>query len=187
MKTLSDIEDPASAGAEATPRLRTGQLRRVLTSRQTRWGLVLLAAVVLFALIGPLVAPHSPSAIVGKPFQGPGAGHLVGTDELGRDVWSRVLNGGYNLVWMATAAAALGVLLGAFAGMAGAYFRGVIDGALMRLVDGLLAFPPIVFALLFISMFGPSRPLLVVLVAVGHVPGVTRVIRGATQPILQQE
>lgn len=147
----------------------------------------MLVAMVLFALFGPLLAPHSPTALVGRPFQPPGMGLLFGTDQVGRDVWSRVLHGGLNLAWMSTTAAIVGVALGAAAGLSGAYFGGAREVVLMRVMDGLLAFPPVVFALLFVSMLGPSPWLLVLLVAIGHVPGVARVVRGAAMPVLAQE
>jgi peptide/nickel transport system permease protein len=142
---------------------------------------------VLFAVIGPFFAPHHPGQLVGAPHQGLGHGGVLGTDQLGRDVWSRVLWGGHNLAWMCLSAAAAGVAIGTAIGLTAGYYGGIVDTILMRCMDGLLAFPAIVFTLLFVSMLGPSRWRRVVLGATGHVPGVARVMRGAARPVLNQE
>src|SRR5262249_53546630 len=108
---------------------------------RTRLGLALTVAVLLVALAGPLFAPHSPTAFVGVPYGPPMHGALLGTDNLGRDVLSRVLWGGQNLVWMAVAAATLGVTLGTILGMLAGYSRSSLDNLIMRSLDAVLAFP----------------------------------------------
>src|SRR5439155_6535550 len=114
-----------------------------------RLGLILTGLVVLVALIGPLFAPHSPSAFVGRPFTGPSSTAPLGTDYLGQDVLSRVLWGGRSVLWMAFAATALGMVLGVSVGLVAGYSRGLLDEVFMRGADVLLAFPQIVLALLF--------------------------------------
>ncbi len=175
------------SGQRRGPGRQKSSFIRVLEYPQTRWGLILLVVMTIFAVLGPLFAPYGPTEIVGGPYQPPGGGLVFGADVLGRDIWSRVLNGGYNLAWMSLSAAVIGVGLGATVGLAGAYFGGVVDGVLMRVMDGLLAFPPVVFALLFVSMLGPHLWLLVILVGIAHIPGTARVLRGAAQPILNRE
>jgi peptide/nickel transport system permease protein len=121
------------------------------------------------------------------PFAQPTSEFPLGGDALGRDVLSRVLGGGRELVLEAFAATIIGVLLGAILGLTAAYARGAIDVGLMRFSDVLLAFPTIILALLFVSMLGASPWLLVAIVAISHVPSVARVIRGAAIPIVQNE
>jgi len=167
------------------PRMKT--LTGALRYGRTRVGVTLTAGVVLLALVGPLVAPHSPDAFVGIPAQPPSWSFLLGTDYLGHDVLSRVLWGGRSVVWMAFAAATLGVVLGATVGLLAAYSRSHLDDVLMRSMDVVLAFPQIVFVLLFVSLLGPRLWLIVLLVAVSWVPQVARVARGITAEVVHRE
>ncbi|TYK51379.1 ABC transporter permease [Actinomadura decatromicini] len=171
-------------GVQAPPR---NLARRVLTSRQTRLGLIMLLTMIVFAIVGPFLAPHSPTAVMAKPYAPPGDGLLLGADSLGRDIVSRILSGGANLTWMAIAATALGVALGTTIGLVAAFTGGIVDMLLMRVVDVLLTFPTIIMAILFISMVGPSRWILVVLVAIGLTPGMARVMRGSARPVMRRE
>lgn len=139
------------------------------------------------ALVGPMIAPYDPTEPVGAPFAGPGPGTPLGTDQLGRDVWSRVLAGGIHLAWMAPLSAVLSVGLGGAIGLLAASLGGWRDAVLMRFMDVLLAFPGILLALLFVSVLGPRPWLLVALVVVALLPGVARVMRGAALPVMRQE
>ncbi|TMR00340.1 ABC transporter permease [Actinomadura soli] len=175
---------PREQGAQAPPSNLT---RRVLTSRQTRLGLIMLLGMILFTIVGPFLAPHSPTAVIAKPYASPGDGLLLGADSLGRDIVSRILSGGVNLTWMGIAATAGGVTLGTTIGLVAAFAGGIVDTLLMRVVDVLLTFPTIIMAILFVSMVGPSRILLVILVAIGLTPGMARVMRGAARPVMRRE
>ena len=141
-------------------------------------GLALTGFVVLVAVIGPFVAPHSPTAFVAPDFSKPSSQLLLGTDTLGRDVVSRVLDGGWVLLIMALAATVFGIVVGAIAGVSAAYLRGRWDGLIMRTVDIVLAFPQLVFALLLVSILGPKLWLIVL--AVGFLP---RTRRGQGPPL----
>jgi peptide/nickel transport system permease protein len=154
---------------------------------RTRIGVGLLLVIVLLALVGPLVAPHPPDAVVGLPAAGPSGSFPLGTDYLGHDVLSRVLWGGRSVLWMAFSAATLGVVVGAAIGVLAAYTRKIADDLLMRGMDVILAFPQVVFVLLFVSLLGPKLGLIVVLVAVAWVPQVARVVRGITSDIVHRE
>lgn len=98
-----------------------------------------------------------------------------------------MLHGGVHLAWMAPLSAVLSVVVGAAVGMAAAYYRGWVDTVLMRTMDVLLAFPGLLMALMFVSMLGPTPPLLVTLVSLALIPGVARVIRGAALPVCDRE
>ena len=150
-------------------------------------GLVIAGAVVLFAVIGPFFAPHSGTVFVGVPFAKPSSGLPLGTDTLGRDVLSRTLDGGWELLAMAAVATALGVIIGTAVGVVAAYFGGWFDNALMRAVDVILAFPQLVFALLLVSVLGPKIWLIVLAVAISHAPQVARVTRAAALDICERD
>ncbi|WP_411906572.1 ABC transporter permease [Rhizobium mayense] len=172
---------------EKNARKSRSSLMRGLTNTRTRFGLALIALVVGLAFLGPLAAPYGPSELIGTPYQAPDADSLLGTDSLGRDVLSRFLFGGRNLIWMALSATLAGLTLGAAIGLATAYFKGRFDGIVMRIVDLQLAFPSVVFALLFVTALGPNPVLLVVLVALSQAPSVARIIRGASLAVVERD
>lgn len=152
-----------------------------------RVGLILILFVVLVAVIGPEVAPYSPTAFVTSAFAAPSRQNLLGGDELGRDVLSRVLAGGWLLLMLALASTLLGLVAGTIAGMAAAYRRGFSDGLIMRCVDVLLAFPQLIFALMLVSILGSKLWLLVVAIGLAHAPQVARVVRSKTLDISERD
>jgi peptide/nickel transport system permease protein len=162
-------------------------LARALAQPRTRIGVGLTVLVVGLAVLGPALAPHDPTASVGIPLSQPSSAYPLGTDYLGHDVLSRVLGGGRTVVWMAFAAATLGVALGAAVGLVAGTSRSWLDGTLMRVMDLLLAFPQIVLVLLFVSMLGSQLWLIVLLVALAWVPQVARVVRGVTSEVAHRE
>jgi peptide/nickel transport system permease protein len=164
-----------------------GLLGRAARTRRGAVGLTLALLVVLVAAVGPIVKPGSPTVFVTTPFAAPGGSHLLGGDDLGRDVLSRVLSGGWLLLVMSLAATVVGVGLGVALGIVAAYSRGVVDGLVMRSSDVLLAFPQMVFALLLVSVVGPKLWLLVVAVAVVHAPQVARVVRAAALDVCERD
>jgi peptide/nickel transport system permease protein len=162
-------------------------LRTAWRRPQTKVGAALVFFTVGLAILGPAFAPHSPTQFVGAPFTPAGGAAALGTDYLGRDVLSVVLNGGRSLLWMAFASTTIGVAGGVLLGMVAAYSRNLLDDLIMRLLDVLYAFPYIVLVLLFVSLLGSHTYLIVLLVAVGWLPGVARTTRGITLEVITRE
>jgi len=175
----------------AVPRMRRRELLHVLRCalRTPRGlaGFVLTMLVVLLAVIGPFVAPHGSTDFVTLPFAKPNHAALLGGDTLGRDVLSRLLDGGWQLLLMALGATAIGIGLGAVGGVAAAYLRGWRDSIIMRTVDVLLAFPQLVFALLLVSVIGPKLWILVLAVGLSHAPQVARVLRSTALDVSERD
>jgi peptide/nickel transport system permease protein len=183
---MSEVGDTALAPAVSEPaglpdRLAGELWRRTLSYRSAQIGLALLGLLLAVAFVGPLVAPHSESAIVGAPLTPPSAAHPMGTDELGRDSLSRFLRGGDTLIILAFVSTGLGYVLGTTIGLAAGYRGGLVDSGLMRIVDIVLAFPSIILVLILVAGLGADLSLLVGGVALTHLPRVARVVRGATQ------
>ncbi len=162
--------------------------RQIRRNRFALVGFVLLAAMILMAVCAPWVAPADPNkiALTGglKP---PSAEHLLGTDELGRDVLSRVIYGArisltVGLIVVGIAGT-LGVLLGAIAG----FYGGLVDNLIMRLVDILMAFPFLILALAVVAIVGPS--LTNMMIVLGGVVWIeyARVVRGMVLSLKNQE
>jgi peptide/nickel transport system permease protein len=150
-------------------------------------GLALAGLVMLIAFIGPFVAPHSPTEFVTRSFTPPSGQFLLGGDNLGRDVLSRTLAGGWVLLLMALAATFLGLVGGTIAGVSAAYTRGFVDALIMRAADVILAFPMLVFALLLVSIVGPKLWLIVLAVSIAHIPQVARVMHSATLDVSERD
>ena len=143
-------------------------------------GLTILVLVLLLAVFGPYAEPHSPTAPIDAPLAGPSGHALLGTDFLGRDVLSRLLDGGRSVIGLAAAATALAYLVGLAIGLVAGYRRSIVDPLLMRTVDVMLAFPPLLFLLVLITGTGSSVGTLVFGVALIQAPGISRIVRTAT-------
>lgn len=143
-------------------------------------GLALLLFALFIAFIGPLLAPHPPNATVGTPLAGPSGEDLLGTDELGRDVLSRVMHGGASVVLLALAATVLAYGVGLLVGLIAGYRRGLIDPVLMRGVDVMLSLPPLLFLLVLVTATGTSVATLIIGVAIVQAPGIARLVRTVT-------
>jgi peptide/nickel transport system permease protein len=174
-----------------TPARRRSGLSQVfgnaLRSTRGRVAAAILLAVLAVAVIGPFVAPYSATEVVTATFNKPGTGYLLGGDNLGRDVLSRVLHGGWVLILLALAATTIGLVVGAISGLMAAYVGGKTDALIMRIVDIVLALPQIIFALLLLSVVGPKIWLLVVAVGLSHAPQVARVVYAAAQDVTERD
>ncbi len=181
----------AEALGTAPPAMRQRQWAVLLRATMSQWrariGLAIFLIIVLIALFGPLIAPHSPTQFVTAPNSPPSSQALFGGDSLGRDVWSRFLYGGRTVLGMSIAATLIGVGLGAVVGLTAAYMGGVVDEVLMRIADVFMAFPQIVLALLLLTAFPSSVALIVLIVGLSHAPRVARVIRAAAQQVVQRD
>ncbi|MFZ0384120.1 MAG: ABC transporter permease [Solirubrobacteraceae bacterium] len=143
-------------------------------------GLGVLGFVVCVAALGPLFAPHDPNLPIEPPLSGPSSSALLGTDDLGRDVLSRLLYGGRSVILLALAATLLAYACGLLIGLSAGWSRGLLDPSLMRSIDVLLVFPPLLFMLILITATGPSTAVLVLGVGVIQAPPISRLVRTAT-------
>jgi peptide/nickel transport system permease protein len=168
----------------ARPSLSFAQL---LQARQTRFGLLTTLAIVVFALAGPVLAPHGPTDLVGPAYGAPSRDAWLGYDFLGHDTWSRVLAGGRSVVWMSLTASAIALAVGAALGLLAAFARRKLDQAIMWATDVFLAFPDLILVLLIVSMLGRSHWIIVLTVAASFVPGVIRLSRGIALGVVHQE
>jgi peptide/nickel transport system permease protein len=153
---------------------------RFLRSPSGAIGFGIVVLVVAVAVFGPYLAPHDPRAPVGAPLTGSTSAAPLGTDFLGRDVLSRLLYGGRSVIGFAAAATLLAYAVGMSIGLIAGYSRSLIDPVLMRTVDVMLAFPPLLFLLVLIAGAGTSIGVLVIGVAAIQAPGISRVVRTAT-------
>ena len=162
-------------------------LADALHYRRTQIGLGLFLFIVAVAVIGPYVAPHSPTEFITRPFGPPTSVARLGGDVLGRDVLSRVLFGGRSVLVLSFIATAVGMAIGISLGLFAGYARAAVDDVIMRLLDVFLAFPQIVLVLLLVSVLGPRLWLIVLTVGLSHAPRIARVARGSTLEVRERD
>ncbi|MGN6242455.1 MAG: ABC transporter permease [Motilibacteraceae bacterium] len=141
-------------------------------------GVVMIAVWVAVAVLAPLLAPYGPLAQDAPKLLAPSAQHLFGTDELGRDVLSRVMYGARLSLPLAVMLVVLAVLVGAVVGGVAGFFGGWVDGTLMRLADLVFAFPGIILAMAVAAALGPQLRNAVLAVVVVSWPSYARLVRG---------
>ncbi|MFD2238249.1 ABC transporter permease [Aureimonas populi] len=150
--------------------------------------LAILACILLAAAFGPMIAPHDPLLINAQAInQGSSAAYLLGTDEFGRDILSRLLYGIRPTIVVATGATVLAAILGTALGIIGGYSTGWLGTLVMRGVDILLCFPPILFALLAVGFWQSGILSLTVVIGVVYAPQFARIAQSVTLQVARQD
>lgn len=166
----------------------TDFLRRLFATPQGLIGSLIVFLVLVAALIGGWLAPHDPDAMAALArYKVPGAGYLLGTDQYGRDILSRILSGARSTVTMALLATVLGTVLGAVIGTASAYLGGRWDESIMRTVDAVMAIPSLLMALLVVSLLGASGANALLAVAIAFMPAMARITRAVALTVRKQD
>ena len=164
---------PVSAGAG----LR-GWWRRFARNRGAVFGLAVLVGVVLLSVLAPVVAPYDPLAQgVGAPLKAPSLAHWAGTDSFGRDLLSRIIYGARIALIVGVVSVALAMVVGVTLGLVAGYYGGWLDVVIMRLMDGLFAFPISILAIAMMAIMGFGVTNVIIAVAVGFVAPFARVTR----------
>jgi peptide/nickel transport system permease protein len=168
------------------------RVRRVAdTFTVVRWtALAFVLLLVLVSLLAPLVVPADPlTQEVANRLLPPGApGHVLGTDEYGRDVLARIVHGARAELLIALGASTVAAVLGSLLGLGGGYFGGITEFFTMRLVsDVLLAFPPVILALLIVTIYGPGEWTLIAVMGILFAPGFARIVYGQTISVKRLE
>ena len=182
-------QSEASLGPGATVLEREAQRpRRSLFRRM--WSVVranplgmfggfLVLLLVVTGVFAPLIAPYPINQFSGIPSRGPTGDHIFGTDKFGQDIFSRVVHGARISLKVGIFAVGLGTVAGMAIGIVSGYAGGVVDTIVQRCVDTAIAFPQIILLLVVIRVLGPSIFNVILVVAIGIIPGVARVVRGA--------
>lgn len=160
----------------------------VLGPIEGKIGAAILLLFLVAVALGPILASFSPTEIgVGLPDESPSAAHWLGTDQLGRDIWSRLLHGARSVIGLPLLATSLAFLTGGLVGLLAGYSRGLLDAVVGRIIDVLVSLPPLLIVLVIIAALGSSNLVIVISVALVYSPRVGRVLRGATQGLVGQE
>lgn len=179
MSTAAILSRPVSSAWRRIP----GAWRQPLTLV----GLVVVVAWLLIALLAPLIAPYDPLAQGPHLYQAPSGTHLIGTDELGRDVFSRVLWGARISIPLAMLLVVLAFMIGGTLGGLAGYLGGWVDELVMRAADFVFAVPTILLAMAVVAALGPGLFHAVLAVVLVSWPGHARVVRGLVRTVMQSE
>jgi len=166
----------ASASSVDTPRISTLILQR----KTLAIGLAIIVAITLLAVLAPLIAPYSPSKLsIVNRLKPPSATWFFGTDEFGRDVFSRTIYAGQLSLLVGAAATALAATVGITLGLVAGFFRKA-DGIVSRIIDAMMAFPDILLAIALVAALGPSLATVIIALGVVYAPRLARVVRAST-------
>jgi peptide/nickel transport system permease protein len=156
-------------------------LRRVISklvrSKSMTIGVAIILLWVFIAIAAPIISPYSPTEMPASKLESPSGEHWLGSDHLGRDVLSRLFWGTRVVLLLAPISVFLGILIGAPLGLISGYVGGFVDILIMRASDILISFPTLLIYILIITSIGSSPLIVVVSVAIGSVPPVTRIVR----------
>ena len=179
-----NLKTPALPTVAAVPPRR----RRRYPPLNALIGGSLLAALVLLALLGVVWTPYDPLKLdLLSRLHAPNAVHWLGTDEFGRDVFSRLIIGARTSLWISLLSVSVAVICGTLIGMLAGYLRGWTDRVLMMLNDALLAFPGILMALGIMAIIGASEYGIVLALGIAYTPSVVRVVRGTVLSLRELE
>ncbi|MCL1936282.1 MAG: ABC transporter permease [Defluviitaleaceae bacterium] len=161
---------------------------KAIANKQVIVGSSIIFAFILIAIFAPLIAPENPLQIaVQRRLQGPSSYNLLGTDELGRDVLSRLIFGTRISLVVGVMATVFGGILGVALGIISGYYGGKTDSIIMRFMDVLLALPGILLALAIVAVLGSSTTNTIIAVSIFAVPGFARIVRGSVLSVKKLE
>ncbi len=153
-------------------------MKQYLKDKNFRAGAIITGIMVLVILVGLFWTPYDPNAMSGsEKLQGPSAAHLFGTDNFGRDIFSRIVQGAGATFLIAAAAVAIGLVIGLIVGGLTGYYGGVLDEVLMRISDSILAFPSILLALVMIAILGKGKYNIIIALGILFIPSFARIVR----------
>jgi peptide/nickel transport system permease protein len=179
---LAPMEAPPPPAAPGWRDRAWRDLRRAPLS--ARFGLAVILAYLVVAILAPVLAPYGETELVGGPFEPWGEPFLLGTDQLGRDLLSRLIFGARNTIGIAFVTTALAIVLGGLLGLMAAVLGGWTDQLMGRAIDVLMAIPPLIFALVLLSIVGPSVVNLVLIIAVLDSTRVFRLTRAVAMNVV---
>jgi peptide/nickel transport system permease protein len=183
MTTVRSDTREAAVPTEAMTALprpsRWRKIRRLVRSQPLGTaGLVIVVVLVLMAIFAPLVAPYDPTSTEFRSLRSPNSTNWFGTDDKGRDIFSRVIYGSRTSLQVGIIATVVGVIGGTLVGLISGYFGGWLDTIFQRVMDAVQSLPVLILALIMVAVVGSSITNLMVVVGIAIIPGIGRIIRG---------
>jgi len=187
-RTSTDILQVTSEPAQRLRGTQQSILSLLVRKKSALLGLLLFLLVIFAAVFAPLIAPYDPLKIsVRDRLQRPSRMHWLGTDELGRDVLSRIIYGARVSVSVGVVAISIALVVGVPLGMVTGFYGGTLDSLVMRIMDALAAFPAILLALAILSAMGPGIRNAMIAIGIVYLPAFSRVVRGSVLSVKEKE
>ncbi len=162
--------------------------RKLIRRRVAAIGLVVCAILVILVIFGDFLSPYDPQAInTPEALQGPSLSHPFGTDEMGRDVLSRVIYGARLTMLVSVVAVAISLVAGTALGLVSGYVGGWVDLVISKFIEALSAFPMVMFALTISAILGPGMRNVMIAIGVAYVPAFARIVRGMVLTVRERE
>ena len=163
--------------------------RRFRKSRTAMFGMILLVLIIGMALLADLIVPYEAAITqnITERLQGPSRAHLFGTDEVGRDLFARVIHGSRYSLMIGVSTTAISILIGGILGALAAYYGGAVDNIIMRLTDVVMTVPPILLSLAVVAALGASLRNLLIAITVSCVPGIIRIVRSVVLGVIEED
>lgn len=162
--------------------------KKLLSNRNAKIGIGLLVPITTVVILAPIIATQDPTTTnYGQTYASPALSHLFGTDQFGRDLFSRTIYGGRASLLIGLSSVALASVIGIPVGIASGYYSGKTDEILMRGMDLLMTFPPIILALLLLIILAPSMSSAVIAIGIVFAPRIARVARSSTLAVRDSE
>ena len=162
--------------------------RRLMKSRIGVMGIIFIGILVLVAIFAPLIAPHDPlEQNIMMRYQAPSSEHILGTDEMGRDILSRIIYGSRISLQVGLVSIGIALVIGVFLGILSGYYGGIWDMLIMRVMDVMLAFPSILLAIAIVAILGPQLRNAMLAIGIINIPRFARIIRSSALSIKESE
>lgn len=189
MAALDTLPKTNTLSSQTEPRKSSNRVWKAFKGNRRAWfGAIALLLIGLAALFAPLLAKHAPEAINMLSFQqGPSSDHFLGTDSVGRDVFSRLLYGARVSLVVSLVAVTINVIVGSVLGAVAGYFGGTADQIIMRLSDSILAFPLLILVIVAVAIWGSSLTNLVIVIGLMSWPSTARIVRGQVLSIRSED
>ncbi|MFD2761434.1 nickel transporter permease [Lentibacillus juripiscarius] len=181
-------ENEDTKHAKARRKIWTESILRIMKSKTSLIGFCIILILIITALFAPFIATHSPTeqSIINQ-YQEPSSEHLLGTDALGRDIFSRIVYGTRISIQIGVIAVGISMIIGVLLGAVAGYFGKWIDQVIMRFIDILLAFPSILLAIALVAVLGPSLKNAMIAIGIIGIPQFARIVRSAVLSVKETE
>lgn len=162
---------------------------KLLRNKTAVVGLAIVAIICFLAIFAPLVATHNPNELaISNAYLKPGMdGHLFGTDEFGRDLFSRIVYGSRISIIVAIGGTIVGTIIGVLLGLVAGFRGGIVDSVIMRIMDGMMAFPFVLLSIILMTILGSGVPNVILAIGIANVPNFARIVRGQVHIVKTQE
>jgi peptide/nickel transport system permease protein len=188
VSTLASLPEEPVLAEEAATRLSIPLTRRILTSPSALAGSLIVAFIAVLAVLSLFWTPYDPTAVSpAASFRGMSWQHLLGTDDYGRDVASRIMSGAKLILFSGAVSVAIAALIGVPVGIVAGLRGGIVENLLMRACDVLYGFPALLSAIVLAAAIGASTLSAMIAIGVASIPALARVSRSSTLPVLSSE